>query len=466
MQVSLSDTGGLSRRLEVAVPAIEVAQEVQQRLKHLSRTARLKGFRPGKAPLAVIAKQFGEQVRAEVLNDLMRSSFAQAVSQEKLRPAGGPRIEPIQMGPETDLKYAAHFEVLPEIRVNPPEKLAIERPGASVTDTDIDAMIENMRAQRPTFTRVERAARESDRVTLDYQARIGGKPLEGGESTDVQVVLGTRQAMPELEEGLKGSSAGEQRTLSVVFPANHPNKKLAGQSAELHLSIKTVEEQSLPAVDEEFFRAYGVEQGGLEQMRAEVRQSMEQELAEVIHSRLRVQVLDALYKDNPIDVPRALIEEQVQQLQIDTARRLGIRDASRLPPRESFEAAARRRVALGLLIGQIVQAQGLKVDRERVQARLAALAQGYPDPEQARRAYLQNPDAMRQIESAVLEDQVVDWVLERAQVSERRMTFADITGFGRPAYGHDHDHDHDHEHGPAIETAAAHEHQHDEASGT
>jgi trigger factor len=203
-------------------------------------------------------------------------------------------------------------------------------------------------------------------------------------------------------------------------------------------------------------------------MRAEVRQSMEQELAEVIHSRLRVQVLDALYKDNPIDVPRALIEEQVQQLQIDTARRLGIRDASRLPPRESFEAAARRRVALGLLIGQIVQAQGLKVDRERVQARLAALAQGYPDPEQARRAYLQNPDAMRQIESAVLEDQVVDWVLERAQVSERRMTFADITGFGRPAYGHDHDHDHDHdhEHGPAIETAAAHEHQHDEASGT
>ncbi|HTD12691.1 MAG TPA: trigger factor, partial [Steroidobacteraceae bacterium] len=286
MQVSLSDTGGLSRRLEVAVPATEVAQEVQQRLKHLSRTARLKGFRPGKAPLAVIAKQFGEQVRAEVLNDLMRSSFAQAVSQENLRPAGGPRIEPIQMGPETDLKYAAHFEVLPEIRVNPPEKLAIERPGASVTDTDIDAMIENMRAQRPTFTRVERAARESDRVTLDYQARIGGKPLEGGESTDVQVVLGTRQAMPELEEGLKGSSAGEQRTLSVVFPANHPNKKLAGQSAELHLSIKTVEEQSLPAVDEEFFRAYGVEQGGLEQMRAEVRQSMEQELAEVIHSRL------------------------------------------------------------------------------------------------------------------------------------------------------------------------------------
>jgi len=464
MQVSLSETGGLSRRLEVAVPATEVANEVQQRLKKLSRTARLKGFRPGKAPLAVITKQFGEQVRAEVLSDLMRSSFAQAVSQEKLRPAAGPRIEPLALGPESDLKYAAHFEVLPEIRVNPPDTLAVERPSASVTEADIDAMIENMRAQRPVFTAVERAAHDSDRVLLDYQARIGGRILEGGDHTDVQVVLGTRQALPELEEGLKGVSAGEQRTISVVFPASHPNRKLAGQSAQLHLSIKAVEEQSLPAVDEEFFRAYGVEQGGLEEMRAEVRRSMERELTEVIRNRLRVQVLDAIYKDNPIDVPRALIEEQVQQLQIDTARRLGIRDVNRVPPRAAFEEPARRRVALGLLIAQIVQAQGLKVDRERVQARLSTLVEGYPDPEQARRAYLQDQGAMRQIESATLEEQVVDWVLERAKVTERPMNFADLTGFGRQAQEHEGDHDHHHDH--QLEAGAGHEHQHDEASGT
>ncbi|HXN80399.1 MAG TPA: trigger factor, partial [Steroidobacteraceae bacterium] len=204
MQVSLSETGGLSRRLEVAVPATEVANEVQQRLKKLSRTARLKGFRPGKAPLAVITKQFGEQVRAEVLSDLMRSSFAQAVSQEKLRPAAGPRIEPLALGPESDLKYAAHFEVLPEIRVSPPDTLAVERPSASVTEADIDAMIENMRAQRPVFAPVQRAAHDSDRVLLDYQARIGGKPFEGAELSDVRIVLGARQAMPELEQGLLG----------------------------------------------------------------------------------------------------------------------------------------------------------------------------------------------------------------------------------------------------------------------
>ena len=463
MQVSLSDTGGLMRRLEVAVPATEVAQEVQQRLKRLSRTARLKGFRPGKAPLAVITKQFGDQVRAEVVSDLMRSSFAQAVSQEKLRPAAGPRIEPIAMGPETDLKYAAHFEVMPEVQVSPPEGLVVERPSATVTEADIDAMIQNMRAQRPLFTRVERAVRDFDCVLLDYQACIGGKVIEDGDLKDVRVVLGTRQAMPELEEGLKGASAGEQRTLNVVFPANHPNQKLAGQSAELHLTIKAVEEQSLPEVDEEFCREYGVEKGGLAEMRTEVRSSMERELADVIRNRLRVQVMDALYKANPLDVPRSLVDEQVQQLQIDTARRLGIRDASRLPPRNVFEEPARRRVALGLLIAQIVQAQDLKADRERVQARLATLVEGYPDPDQARRTYLQNEGAMRQIESAVLEDQVVDWVLERAQVTDKPLTFKEITGFGRGDAEQEALHEHADEH--LHEAGAGHPHS-DEAGGT
>jgi trigger factor len=448
MEVSLSETGRLSRRLEVAVPATEVAKEVQQRLKQLSRTARLKGFRPGKAPLAVITKQFGEQVRAEVVSDLMRSSFAQAVSQEKLRPAAGPRIEPITLGPESDLKYAAHFEVLPEISINPPESLAVERPSAEVTEADIDAMVENMRQQRPVFTAVDRAARVGDRIRLDYQARIGGKPIEGGDLSDVHVVVGSGQAMPELEEGLKGAQAGEQRTLNVVFPAAHPNKKLAAQSAELHLSIKAVEEQSLPAVDEEFFRTYGVEQGGLAEMRAEVRKSMEQELAEVIRGRMRAQVLDALYRGNPIEVPQALVEEQVQQLQIDTARRLGIRDASQLPRPEAFLEPAQRRVALGLLVTHLVQSQGMKADRERVLARVNALVEAYPSPDEARRAYLQNPEAMRQIESAVLEDQVVDFLLERARVTERPMSFSELTGFGRSAAGHEHDHTHGHGQAP------------------
>jgi len=239
--------------------------------------------------------------------------------------------------------------------------------------------------------------------------------------------------MPELEEGLKGAAAGEARAVTVSFPAEHPNKAVAGQTAELQVTIKRVEEQSLPAVDEEFGRAYGVEEGGVEALRAEVRKSMERELTDVIRNRVRGQVLDALYRQNPVDVPRALLEEQVQQLQIDTARRMGVRDASQIPAREPFEEPARRRVALGLLMSQIVQTEQIKLDRERVQTRLGDLVAQYPEPQQdeMRRAYQQNQDAMRQIESAALEDQVVDWVLGRANITDKPMTFKEITGFGQ-----------------------------------
>jgi trigger factor len=434
MQVSLSATGGLERRLEVAVPATEVSSEVEQRLKQISRTARLKGFRPGKAPYSVVRKQFGDQVHTEVVSDLMRSSFAQALSQEKLTPAANPRIEPLApISPGSDLKYAAVFEVMPEVKVSAVEGIVIERPSASVTEADIDAMLESMRRQRPVFTAVERPAHDTDRVIIDYQGRIDGKPFEGSDGTEINVVIGSKQSMPELEEGLKGATAGENRTIKVTFPAEHPNKAVAGQTAELQVTIKRVEEQSLPAVDEEFGRAYGVEEGGVEALRAEVRKSMERELTDVIRNRVRGQVLDALYRQNPVDVPRALLEEQVQQLQIDTARRMGVRDASQIPAREPFEEPARRRVALGLLMSQIVQTEQIKLDRERVQTRLGDLVAQYPEPQQdeMRRAYQQNQDAMRQIESAALEDQVVDWVVGRANITDKPMTFKEITGFGQ-----------------------------------
>jgi trigger factor len=433
MQVSLSAPGGLERRLEVAVPATEVASEVEQRLKRISRTARIKGFRPGKAPFAVVRKQFGEQVHTEVMSDLMRSSFAQALSQEKLTPVANPRIEPLAVGPGSDLKYAAIFEVMPEVKVTAVDGIAVERPSASVNEADIDAMLESMRRQRPNFTAVERPAQETDRVVIDYKGVINGKPFEGSDGTDIIVIIGSRQSMPALEDGLKGATAGESRTISVSFPAEHPNKAIAGQTAELHITIKRVEEHSLAEIDEEFCRAYGVEEGGIEALRAEVRKSMERELTDVIHNRVRGQVLDALYKENPVDIPRALLEEQVQNLQIDTARRMGVRDASQLPQREHFEEPARRRVALGLLMTQVVQTEGIKLDRERVQARLSDLIAGYPEQQQAeaRRAYLQNQDAMRQIESAAIEDQVIDWLLSKANITDKPMTFKEITGFGQ-----------------------------------
>ncbi|MBX5459575.1 MAG: trigger factor [Steroidobacteraceae bacterium] len=433
MQVSLTATSGLERRLEVAVPAQRVSTEVEQRLKKISRTARLKGFRPGKAPFSVIQRQYGEQVHGEVVGDLIRSTFAEAVSQEKLNPAAGPRIEPIAISPGSDLKYAATFEVMPEIHVQPVDSIAIERPTCEVTEADVDAMIESMRRQRPDFVVVERAAQDTDRVTVDYSTTVDGKPVKDGEGKDISFIIGSNRVMTELEQGVKGAAAGETRTVQVAFPAEHPNKELAGKTAEFRLDVKKVEEQRLPEVDEAFCKAFGVTEGGVEALRAEVRQSMTREMQDLIRNRLRTQVFDALYRDNKFEVPRALVQEQVQQLQLDMARRANITDPKQLPPPQTFEEPARRRVALGLLLSEIVRAENIKVDRERVQARLADLTAAYPNPDEVRRAYLQNADAMRQIESAVLEDQVVDWVVERAKVTDRPVSFTELTGFGANA---------------------------------
>ena len=433
MQVSLTATGGLERRLEVAVPAQRVTSEVETRLKQLTRTARLKGFRPGKAPYSVIQKQYGDQVRNEVLSDLIRSSYAEAVNQEKLNPAGGPRIEPVAVQPGDDLKYTATFEVLPEVRLNPVEALSIERPTATVEESDIDAMIESMRKQRPVFNEVKRPAQETDRVTIDYTVKVGddGTPFPGGDGKDVNFIIGAKRVMTELEDAVKGAKAGDARTAKVDFPAEYPNKDLAGKQAAFELTVKQVEEQVLPEVNDEFMAAYGVKEGGVDALRTEVRQSMTRELEDLVRNRVRSQVLEGLYTANPLDVPKALVDEQIQQLQVDMARRANITDASKLPPASTFEENARRRVVLGLLMGEIVKTENLKVDRERVQNRLSDVAGAYPNPEEVRRAYLQNADAMRQIESAVLEDQVVDWVVGRAKITDKPSTFSELTGFGQ-----------------------------------
>ena len=437
MQVSLTATGGLERRLEVAVPAERVASEVEERLKRISRTARLKGFRPGKAPFTVIRRQFGEQVHAEVVNDLMRSTYADALSQEKLTPAAGPRIEPIAMGPGTDLKYAAVFEVLPEVRVKPTGDMHIERPVASVTEVDIDAMIESMRRQRPVYTTVERAARDTDRVTVDYEGSIDGRPVKAVQGEDVPFIVGARRIMTEMEEAVKGATPEESRTVTVHFPAEHSDKELAGQAVEVRLTIKKVEEMSLPAVDEEFMAAFGVTEGGIEGLRAEVRASMEREMAQAVRQRMRAAVMDALVKDNELEVPRALIDEQVRDLQLDAARRMGAKDTSQVPARGAFEEPARRRVALGLILGEIIRAANLKVDRQRVQARLDEIVASYPNSDEVRRTYLQSAEAMRQIEATVLEDQVIDWVLEHASVAERASSFSELTGFEHSEASHE-----------------------------
>jgi trigger factor len=433
MQVQLTATGGLERRLEVAIPAAQVDGEVAQRLNKISRTARLKGFRPGKAPIAVIRQQYGEQVHGEVINDLMRASFSEAVAREKLNPAGGPRIEPIAMGPGADLKYVAVFEVLPEVKLKPLSDLAIEKPVASVSDKDLDAMIDTLRKQRPVFNDVTRAAAANDRVTVDFVGKIDGEEFDGGSGQEVPIVIGAGRVMKEFEDALLGASAGDTRDFSAAFAADHTNKKLAGKQATFHVKIGKVEEQAAAPLDEAFAKSFGIADGNLDTLRAEVRANMERELAEAIRQKMRTQVLEALYTRNPLELPRQLVDEQIQELQLEMLRRAGVRDAKQLPPREPFEEPARRRVALGLLMSELVRNANLKVSRESVQEKLNELSASYSNPEEVRRNYLQNPEAMRQIEAQVLEGQAMDWVVGQAKVTEKPATFGELTQFGENA---------------------------------
>jgi len=431
MQVSLTATGGLERRLEVAIPAAEVDGEVSQRLKKISRTARLKGFRPGKAPIAVIRQQYGDQVHGEVVSDFMRSSFSEAVAREKLNPAGGPRIEPIAMGPGTDLKFAAVFEVLPEVKLKPVADLEVDKPVASVGDQDLEAMLDTLRKQRPVFNEVTRAAAVNDRVTVDFTGTIDGAEFDGGSGNDVAIVVGSGRVMKEFEDALVGAKAGDTREFQATFAADHANAKLSGKQATFSVKIGKVEEQLPAPLDEEFAKSFGIPDGSLDSLRAEVRANMERELNEAIRQKMRAQILEGLYAQNPLELPRQMVEEQIQELQVEMLRRAGVRDAKQLPPREPFEQPARRRVALGLLMSELVRNAGLKVNRETVQQKINELASSYSNPEEVRRAYLQNPEMMRQIESQALEQQAIDWVLGQAKVTDKPSSFSEITKFGQ-----------------------------------
>jgi trigger factor len=429
MQVSVESIGKLERRMQVQVPAEEVKQQIATRLKELSRTARLKGFRPGKAPLTVIRQQFGQQVHREVIGELMQSSFSEAVTQKQLSPAGSPRIEPKSVAEGQDLTYVATFEVLPEVAVAPVTSLSLERVTAEVTEGDVDAMIERLRKQQMKYAAIERAATSGDKVTVDFEGSIEGTPFAGGKGENVPIVLGEGRMLPQLEQGLSGISAGETREIGVDFPADYLATEVAGKHAVFKVTVKSVEEPSLPALDEAFCASFGVTEGGMAKLREEVAANMRRELEQNIRNRNKGAVLDKLYQSNPLDVPNSLLESQIRDMQVEAMRRAGNKDVSQAPPRDPFVEPARRRVALGLLINEIIRKEKIIPDPARTHARLDEMVSAYGDAAALKRAYLQNAEAMRQIEGLALEDQVVDWILAHAQVAEKPHTFKELMNF-------------------------------------
>ncbi|MGQ0656756.1 MAG: trigger factor [Chromatiales bacterium] len=429
MQVSLNSTGPLERQLTVKVPEEQISVEVQNRLRSISRTARMDGFRPGRAPMKLVEQRYASRVREEVLGEVLRRSFADAVNQEHLRPAGRPVFDPLNAAPGQGLSYTATFEVYPQISINPVGELKIARVSCEVTDADIDKMIETLRKQRRTWTPVERAAQRGDQLTVDFKGTIEGREYAGNAAEDFEIELGAGRFMPGFEEGLIGRAAGEHH-FGVSFPADYHHKELAGKKAEFEVKVKSVAEAQLPALDDEFFQAFGVKDGGEEAFRAEVRRNMERERDQAVRNLTKHNALNALMQTNPMQLPRALVEGEAQRLLQEMQQKLMMQgmSAERLGAMkpDAFSQQAERRVGLGLLLGEIIEKNGLKADPARVRATLEQLASTYDDPAAVIKWYYDEDRRLADVRMTVLEEQAVDWLLAQAQVDEQRLAFDDL----------------------------------------
>jgi len=426
LQVSVESSDGLERRLRVQVPAARIEDEVSLRLRKVGRNARIKGFRPGKAPPKVIRQRYGEQVRQEVLQDVLQSSYAEAVNREQLRPVGAPQIQPERIEEGQDLAYVATIEVYPEVSLAPLDQLTVRRPVAAVTDADVDAMLDKLREQRASFEPVERKAADGDQVRVDFEGRIDGEPLEGGQGEDVPIRLGAGQMLPDFEKNLRGLSAGDEKTFKLKFPKDYHAADLAGRKAEFTVRVREVGEQRLPELDADFVKGFGIDSGELDELRADIRRNMEREVQSRQSAELKRQVMDGLLAANPVPVPESLVRQEAASLQQDAMRQLGIQDPAQAPALESFRDAAEKRVRLGILVGTVVAEEQLEVDRDRVRAKVEEICAPYDQPEEIARMYFQNPQLLAQVENAVLEEQVVERLLDKATITDEQCSFDEL----------------------------------------
>ncbi len=428
MQVSVESGEGLERRMTVELPAEQIEAEVDKRLKQIGRTARLDGFRPGKVPMNMLRRVYGGQVLQEVYGHLIESSYQEAIAQEKLHPAGMPKIEPKEASEEGLFGYVATLEVMPEVE---PAKLEgkITRPVAEITEQDIEDMIEKLRMQRATWNSVERAAAEGDQVKISFAGKVEGEVFEGGSAENVPLVLGSKRMIEGFEEGLVGMIKDEKRTIELKFPEEYRVADLAGKPVTFEVEVSEVAEQVLPEVDETFAKEFGADEG-VEKLRSDIRENMERELAQRVQAKVKTQAMDLIYEQNKIEIPKALIDEEITALQKQTRERIGQGAGSLELPRDMFEEQARRRVTLGLVIGEIIKRNDIQIDNDRVRKTIEDFASSYEQPEEVVKYYYGNQQQLASIQNVVLEDQVVDWVLEQTEVVEEPTTFATLTSEG------------------------------------
>ena len=425
MQVSIESSTGLERQLKIGVPADKIEQEVTARLEKATKTVSIKGFRKGKVPLRVVKQHYGKGVRQEVFGEVVNSSFYEAIQQEELRPVGQPRIDDLKDSEGQDLEYLAIFEVYPEVELADISKVKISRPSADVNDADVETMIEVLRNQQATFEASDKPSEDGDQLNIDFVGTHKKEEFAGGSAEGQDLVLGSNSMIPGFEDGLVGLSAGEETVLKLKFPKDYHAEELKGKAVQFAVKVNSVSSKQIPELNDEFFKIYGVEEGGEAKFREDVQGNMERELRNAIRTKIKNRVMNQLFDLNKVELPEALVSNEITQLKQQMVQQFGGGqqiDLSMLPD-DMFKEKAERRAALGVIVSELVKAEEMTPDEEQVRARVDEIASTYEQPREVVDYYYSKPELLSSVEAVVLEDQVTELVLSKAKVKEEAVSY-------------------------------------------
>jgi len=435
MEIHVESPGGLSRRLHVKIPSERVERELGQRMKQLAARARIPGFRPGKAPLKVVQQQYGESARMDVIGELVRQTWPEAVAQAQVQPAGSPNFEVTSEKAGEPLAYVASFDVFPEVKLDQIERIEIQKPVVEITEADVERLIANLRKARRTLEPVSRAVQVGDMAIVDFDGQIDGQPFQGGKGEKIEIEIGEKQFLADLENAIVGHNAGDSFDADVNFPADYRREDLQNKTARFAVKVLEVREPRLPAIDDEFLKAHGVEEGAGEQgLHEKCRKALETERDKAIRTRLKRDVLDQLLSNHPIEVPQSQVQQEIQRLREEAINRMQLNQSGKIQaeqlqqmlPDQLFEANAQRRVALGLLIGEVIKTRQIKPDNTRLNAALEEIAADYEQPDEVRQFYRSRPDMLQGLQAVTLEEQVVESLLAGARTVELKLSLEDL----------------------------------------
>lgn len=427
MQVSVETTQGLERRATIVVPADVIDNEVKRLLKDEYRNRRINGFRKGKVPPNVLQKLFGKEARARAASNLMQSKYFEAMMQEKINPVGMPAIEPKVNEEGKDFEFVATFEVYPEVTVTALDKINVEKPDVAVTDKDVDNMLVTLQKQHSTWKEIKRKSKKGERITIDFTGSIDGEEFDGGKATDFALELGEGRMIPGFEDQIIGMKTGEEKTITVTFPEDYHAENLKGKEAQFAIVAKKVEERELPELNDEFVALFGIKEGGVEALKGEVRKNMERELKNAVQGKVKEQVLKGLVETNEVELPKAMIDQEIDVLRRQAMQRFG-GNQGQFPqlPAELFEEQAKERVKVGLLLGEVIRANELVVDEKKVDDIIETTASAYEDPAEVIAYYKGNEDMMQQIRNVALEEQAIEFILNQANVKAKKSSFDEL----------------------------------------